>query len=75
MSNKTPSGGESIPKIPNQELAKRANVYLLSFLFRQYFVNLSQWFTHETAALLLQSHRFSQLQRLAMRLQPFTQKL
>jgi len=45
---------ESIAKVPNQELAKRAKCF--SFFqssssdgLAQYCVNLSRWFTHETA--------------------------
>jgi len=49
---------ESIVKVPNQELAKCAKYFsfcfFLSSFFRQdiaqYCVNLSWWFTHETAS-------------------------
>jgi len=47
---------ESIVKVPNQELTKRAKCFSFFFLLSSsdglahYCVNLSRWFTHETAA-------------------------
>ena len=42
---------ESIAQVPNQTAAKRPIVFLLSSDgLAQYCVNLSRWFTHETAA-------------------------
>ena len=43
---------ESITKVPNQTAAKWLIVFLLlsSDGLAQYCVNLSRWFTHETAA-------------------------
>ena len=57
-----PMARESITKVPNQTAAKRPNCFssssssfFLSFFLSsdglaQYCVNLSRWFTHETAA-------------------------
>ena len=50
----TPVARESIAKVPNQELAKRAKCFLSSDGLAQYCVNLSRWFTHETAAFCME---------------------
>jgi len=52
---------KSITKVPNQTAAKQPNCSSLLLLswdgLAQYCVNLSRWFTHETAAFLLSSAR------------------
>jgi len=46
-----PMTQEIIAKVPNQTAAKRPNSFLLSSDgLAQYCINLSRWFTHETAA-------------------------
>ena len=57
MTKRLPVVRECIAKVPNQELTKRAKCFSFFFFsllsldgLAPYCVNLSRWFTHETAA-------------------------
>jgi len=60
MTNKTPNGARKHPESTQPNSSKTAKLFfffLLSDGLAQYCVNLSRWFTHETAAFSMEQAR------------------